>query len=95
RASLANLRARPAVALCVLARGVAFTAEGTAAVIGEDVAGVAAVHIAVQRLHDHATPAFAVDAGVAWRWTDHDAAARDAATRAALLRAADEHLRAE
>jgi hypothetical protein len=84
RASLANLRARPAVALCVLAAGVAFTAEGRASVIAQDAAGVVAVRIAVAAVHDHVRPAFALEGGVAWRWTDAEAAARDAAVREAL-----------
>jgi hypothetical protein len=84
RTSLANLRARPAVALCVLAQDVAFMAEGRASVIAEDAAGVVAVRIAVTALHDHRRPAFALEGGVAWRWVDDEAAARDAAARAAL-----------
>jgi Pyridoxamine 5'-phosphate oxidase len=88
RASLANLRARPAVAVCVLAAGVAFTAHGAATVVAEDAAGVVAVRIAVARVDDHLTPRFAIDAGVAWRWTDAEADARDGAVRAALRAAA-------
>jgi predicted pyridoxine 5'-phosphate oxidase superfamily flavin-nucleotide-binding protein len=84
RASLANLRARPRVSVCVLAEGVAFTAEGAATVVAEEAAGVVAVRVAVTRVHDHTQPAFALDAGVSWRWTDHDATVRDAAVRAAL-----------
>jgi hypothetical protein len=84
RASLAFLRARPAVALCVLGAGVAFTAYGTATIAGEDVAGVVAVRIAVAAVADHRRPTFALDAPVAWRWTDAEAAARDAAVHAAL-----------
>jgi hypothetical protein len=84
RASLANLRARPAVALCVLAEGVAFSASGSAEVISEDAAGVVAVRIEVSRLFDHGRPTFVVDGGVAWRWTDAEAAARDVAVREAL-----------
>jgi Pyridoxamine 5'-phosphate oxidase len=95
RASLANLRARPTVALSVLAEGVAFSAEGTASVLSEDAAGVVAVRIAVDRLHDHAQPTFSLDAGASWRWTDPAAAARDEAVRAALLRAAGEDVRGE
>jgi hypothetical protein len=63
---------------------VAFTAYGTATVAGEDVAGVVAVRIAVADVADHRRPTFALDAPVAWRWTDADAAARDAAVHAAL-----------
>jgi hypothetical protein len=84
RASLAFLRARPDVALSVMGAGVAFTATGRASVVAEDVAGVVAVRVAVAAVHDHLRPAFALDAPVAWRWTDHDAAARDAAVRAGL-----------
>ncbi|HWI70509.1 MAG TPA: pyridoxamine 5'-phosphate oxidase family protein [Baekduia sp.] len=86
RTSLANLRSRPAVALCVLAEGVAFTAEGVAVVVAEDAAGVVAVRIDVAVWHDHVTSAFALEGGVAWRWTDAGAAARDAAVREALRR---------
>jgi flavin reductase (DIM6/NTAB) family NADH-FMN oxidoreductase RutF len=84
RASLANLRARPAVALCVLGAGVAFTAEGTARVAAEDVAGITAVRLEVANVDDHRQPAFAIDAPVAWRWTDEPAAQRDAEVRRAL-----------
>ncbi len=91
RASLANLRARPAVALCVMAEDVAFTAHGTARVVDEDAAGVVAVAVDVHAVDDHRTPAFALEAGVAWRWTDDAAAQRDADVRAALRRAAGEH----
>jgi Pyridoxamine 5'-phosphate oxidase len=87
RVSLAHLRARPAVALCVVGAGVAFTAEGTATVLVEtlDAApGVTAVRLDVATIHDHRQPAFALEAPVAWRWTDDEAAARDAAVRAGL-----------
>jgi hypothetical protein len=84
RTSLANLRARPRVSLCVLAEDVAFTADGEATVVAEDVAGVVAVRVTVTRVHDHTQAAFALKAGVAWRWTDAEAAARDAAVRDAL-----------
>jgi hypothetical protein len=84
RASLAFLRARPAVALSVLDEDAAFTASGTATVVSEDAAGVVAVRIAVAAVADHRRPTFALEAPVAWRWTDDAAAARDAAVRAAL-----------
>jgi flavin reductase (DIM6/NTAB) family NADH-FMN oxidoreductase RutF len=84
RASLANLRARPAAALCVLGAGVAFTAEGTARVAAEEVAGITAVRLDVDRVDDHRQPAFAIEAAVAWRWTDERAAQRDAEVRRAL-----------
>jgi hypothetical protein len=84
RASLAFLRARPAAALCLMGADAAFTADGTAHVIAEDAAGVTAVRLDVERIHDHRRPAFALEAPVAWRWTDDEAAARDGAVRAAL-----------
>jgi hypothetical protein len=84
RASLANLRARPDAALCVLDAGVAFTAHGRASVIAEEAAGVVAVRLDVERVQDHRQPAFALEAPVRWRWTDDAAADRDAAVRAAL-----------
>jgi hypothetical protein len=84
RASLAFLRARPAAALCVMGADVAFTADGAAHVVAEELAGITAVRLDVEQLHDHRRPAFALDAPVAWRWTDETAAARDAEVRAAL-----------
>ncbi|WCB94433.1 hypothetical protein DSM104299_03170 [Baekduia alba] len=84
RASLAFLRARPAAALSVMAAGTAFTAYGTARVIAQDAAGVAAVRLDVDAIADHRQPTFALDGPVAWRWTDAEAAARDAAVRDAL-----------
>ena len=84
RTSLANLRARPRVSVCVLAENVAFTADGEATVVAEEAAGVVAVRIAVTRVHDHTQPAFSLEAGVAWRWTDAEAEARDVAVRDAL-----------
>jgi hypothetical protein len=84
RASLAHLRARPAAALCVLDAGVAFTAHGTARVVDEDAAGVVAVRLEVERVQDHRQPTFALEAPVRWRWTDAEAARRDAEVHAAL-----------
>src|SRR3954447_1215595 len=84
RASLAHLRRRPAAALCLMGAGVAFTAKGTARVEAEDLAGVAAIRLDVEEVQDHLRPIFALEAPVAWRWTDAEAARRDAAVRAAL-----------
>jgi hypothetical protein len=84
RASLGFLRARPAVALSLVGAGVAFTAEGPARVLAEDAAGVVAVELDAQRIWDHRQPTFALEAGPAWRWTEPEAAARDAEVRAAL-----------
>jgi hypothetical protein len=89
RESLARLRADSAVALTILARGIAVTAYGEARVVEEElVEGVNAVEILVERVQDHDRPTFEIEAGVSWRWTDPDAAARDQAVRAALERLA-------
>jgi hypothetical protein len=84
RGSLANLRARPQAALCVLGTDAGFTAYGAARVVDEDAAGVVAVRLEVGRIQDHRRPTFALQAPVAWRWTDAEAQRRDAAVRAAL-----------
>jgi hypothetical protein len=91
RESLARVRLDPRVALTVHAPGLAFTALGTATIVEEPLAeapGVAALRIAVEAIQDHRTPRFALDAGVAWHWTDPDAGAADAAVRAGLRRVA-------
>ena len=89
RGSLARLRADPRCALAVLAAGdVAFTAHGRATIGAPAGEGVVAVRIDVDAIQDHARPTFRIDAGVAWRWTDPEAARRDAAVHAALERMA-------
>jgi hypothetical protein len=72
RDSLARLRARPEVALTVLAEGdIAFTARGRAHVVplesDDDYVGVA---IAVEHVDDHRQPAFAVTGGIDREWRD-------------------------
>ncbi len=87
RESLRRLRDEPRCALTVMAAGgLAFTLSGTAVVVDEDVAGVVGVRLDVEAVQDHMNPRFAVDAGVAWRWTDDEAAAKDAGVRAGLKR---------
>ena len=89
RESLARLRATGPVALAVIAPGMAVTAHGHAAVIDEQlVEGVAAVAIDVDRVQDHGRSSFEIESGVGWRWTDPEAAARDAEVTAALARLA-------
>jgi nitroimidazol reductase NimA-like FMN-containing flavoprotein (pyridoxamine 5'-phosphate oxidase superfamily) len=84
RESLARLRREPACALTVLAAGdLAFTALGRAEIV-EQGERIAAVRIAVERIQDHGTDRFVIDAGVGWRWTDADAERADAAVREAL-----------
>jgi Pyridoxamine 5'-phosphate oxidase len=85
RASLARLRADPAVALTVVAAGVAVTAHGRARVVAEELTGgVVAVEIEVDDVQDHDRPTFEIQAGVEWRWTDPEAQARDREVRIAL-----------
>jgi flavin reductase (DIM6/NTAB) family NADH-FMN oxidoreductase RutF len=83
RESLARLREEPRCALALLAADLSITVDGRATIepLGEH---LAAVRIAVEAIHDHTDARFAIDAGVMWRWTDPEAAARDAAVRAAL-----------
>jgi Pyridoxamine 5'-phosphate oxidase len=91
RDSLARLRTDPRVALTIHAPGVAVTALGRAVVVEEPLAeapGVAAVRVDVEAIQDHGTPRFAIDAGVAWHWTDAEAQATDAQVRAGLRRVA-------
>jgi hypothetical protein len=84
RESLARLRADPRAALTILAAGDhAFTAHGRA-IAFEEVGGVVAVRIAVERIADHNRPTYAIRGGVRWDWTDEAERERDAATRAAL-----------
>ena len=86
RGSLARLRADPRVSLAIVTKDVAVTAYGRARVLeGEAMPdGVVAVEIEVERVQDHARPTFAIESGVRWRWTDPDAARRDAEVRAGL-----------
>src|SRR3954447_10561541 len=86
RGSLANLRPDPPRAVTLLGPGVAFTAYGTATVTHTD--PVTVVRIDVAEIADHDQPSFEITAGVDWRWTDDDAAQRDAEAREALRRLA-------
>lgn len=89
RGSLARLRACPGVAVALIGPGFAFTAEGVAEIAAEPLTeSTVAVAIRVSAIHDHARPTFAIESGVQWRWTDPEAAARDAAVHAALARLA-------
>jgi hypothetical protein len=87
RESLARLREEPRCALTLVAPDLAITVHGRATIEPLE-ENLAAVRIAVDAIQDHADPRFAIDAGVMWRWTDPDAAARDANVRAALRRLA-------
>jgi hypothetical protein len=88
RESLARLRREPRCALTIVTgTDVACTAHARAEVVEESLAGVdgvAAVALEVETIQDHMQPRFAIEAGVAWRWTDDAARERDDAVRAAL-----------
>jgi hypothetical protein len=89
RETLARLREDPEVALCLLGRGVAFTAYGRAAVVREELgaaAHVAAIALEVTRLQDHLVGSRTeILDGARWRWTE-DAAREDGRRIAAELR---------
>jgi hypothetical protein len=90
RGSLARLRATPNVALLVIAEGVAVTAHGRARVLDERLTeGVAAVSVEVDDVQDHNRPTFEILGGVAWRWSDDEAKARDGEVRTALRKLAE------
>ena len=90
RESLGRLRADPRVALAIMAEAdLALTAYGSAEPLEEPMPrGVVAVKIAVERVQDHRRPAFAIEAGVRWRWNEARDEERDAQVRAALERIA-------
>ena len=75
--------------MAICARDVAVSVDGQATVLDSDlVAGVAAVAVEANAIHDHDRPTFALHGGVAWEWTDEEAARRDAEVQAALRRLA-------
>ncbi len=89
RESLHRLRRSPAVTVAICARDVAVSVDGRAAVLAEElVEGVVGVAVDVETVHDHDRPSFALHGGVAWEWTDDEAARRDAEVQAALRRLA-------
>jgi hypothetical protein len=74
RETLRRLREDPAVALCVLGRGVAFSVFGHARVLQEQLEAadtVVAVELRVERVQDHlADGRTEMLDGARWRWTD-------------------------
>jgi hypothetical protein len=74
RETLRRLRADPSVALCLLGRGLAFTAYGTASVAREGLEAapdVVPVELHVERVQDHlADGRTDLLDGARWRWTD-------------------------
>jgi hypothetical protein len=87
RGSLARLREDPRCALTIIATGIAFTAHARATILVEAMAAadsVAAVALDVHEVQDHMQPRFAIEAGVAWHWTEPEPRERDAAIREEL-----------
>jgi hypothetical protein len=74
RETLRRLRADPRVALCILGKGVAFTAHGVAYELGDELQAadtVVAVELRVDRVQDHlADERTEMLDGARWRWTD-------------------------
>jgi hypothetical protein len=86
RESLERLRRDPRCALMILTgRDIACTAHARAEVLADEVVeGVVAVVLEVESIQDHMQSRFAIEAGVAWRWTDDEARERDDGVRAKL-----------
>jgi hypothetical protein len=90
REALRRLRADPRAALCVLGRGVAFTAHGQARVIAEELEAaetVVTVELRVERVQDHlADGRTEMLDGARWRWRDERFAEAEEAIVAELRR---------
>jgi hypothetical protein len=88
RDTLARLRQDPRAAFCLLGRGVAFTASGTARIVGRlECAPVIAVELNVASVHDHlADGRTEMLSGPAYRWRDDEAAAAEPHIREELAR---------
>ena len=88
REALRRLRGEPAVAFCLLAEGLAFTARGTGRVVRdalECAPGVAAVLVVVEHVQDHLVDGRTeMLSAPGWRWLDDEAARNDPAIRAEL-----------
>lgn len=87
RESLSRLREDPRCALTIMSSGVAVTAHARAQIVEDPMRisdRVAAVALDVESIQDHGQPRFAIEAGVAWHWTDREAETRDAEIRQAL-----------
>jgi hypothetical protein len=77
REMLERLRADPSAALCMLARGMAFTAYGQVRVVRDpiDAAPVAALELLVERVQDHlADGRTEMLGGATYAWSDQAAA---------------------
>jgi hypothetical protein len=88
RDSLARLRRDPQAAFCLLGRGAAFTAYGSAALVREQLdaaPSVAAVELRVERVQDHLADGrtLMLD-GARWDWADARARETEPAIMAEL-----------
>ena len=83
RESLARLREEPRCALVIHAPDVTVTVHGHAEPVNE-LGRVVAVRVDVDEIQDHSRDEFAIEGGIAWRWTDDDAQRADAEVRAQL-----------
>ena len=76
RETLLRLRDDSRVAICLLGKGIAFTAHGYASVVSEQLAAsdrVVAVELRVQRVQDHlADGRTEILEGARWRWLDEE-----------------------
>jgi hypothetical protein len=91
RETLARLRSHPRAALCVLAKGLAFSAYGEAKLLREELetVRVAALELRVDHLQDHlADGRTEMLAGAQWRWRDRAAAEADERVVSELARLA-------
>ena len=80
RETLRRLRADPAAALCLLGRGVGFTAYGAAVVVREELeaAPVTGVELRVESVQDHlADGRTELLDGARWRWLSEEASAAE------------------
>jgi hypothetical protein len=92
RETLARLREDPRAALCLLGRGLAFTAYGAARVAREQLEAapsVAAVELRVERVQDHLVDGRTTMLdGARWEWADERAREAEPAILAELERLA-------
>jgi hypothetical protein len=89
RETLRRLREEPAMALCILGEGIAFSAYGRGQVVREELGsapGVAGVELRVERVQDHLADGRTemVD-GARWRWCHPGLAESEPRIRSELL----------
>jgi hypothetical protein len=90
RETLRRLRAEPRVALCVLGKGIAFTAHGHAYELSDEIESVdtvVAVELRVESVQDHlADGRTEMLDGAKWRWTEKEHGENEDAIVAELKR---------